>query len=419
MIRMEDYWPYIAIVFLILCSAFFSSSEIAYASANKLRLKKASEAGGLRERWAQAISEQYERALCTILMGNNLVNIGASSVATLIALSLVGEVGVAYATGIMTVLILIFGEILPKQIAKKYADSFVLTASPLLRLLMMITGPLVVVVMAAVERVSQIWGGKSEKTAMTEDELITIIETVEEEGIINEVRRELLQSAIEFAEITAEEITTHRVDILSIDINDSVDEILQIAEESPYSRIPVCDGSMDNIIGVLFLNHLWKALLDRKPPHIRELLTEACYVHKSKTLPVILEEMQGRKTHMAVVIDDYGGTLGIITMEDILEQLVGDIWDESDEIRNELVEIGENLFEVDGSMSIYDLLERLDMDDSEFEDHFVTIGGWAIEMLKDFPKLGESFLYRTLRVTVVEMAELRITKLEVRVMPEK
>lgn len=415
---MKDYWPYIAIVFLILCSAFFSSSEIAYASANKLRLKKASETGGLRQRWAQAISEQYERALCTILMGNNLVNIGASSVATLIALSLVGEVGAAYATGIMTVLILIFGEILPKQIAKKHADSFVLVMSPPLRLLMMITGPLVVVVMAVVENVSRIWGGKSEKIAMTEDELITIIETVEEEGIIDEVRRDLLQSAIEFAEITAEEITTHRVDILSIDINDSMDEILKIAEELPYSRIPVCDGSMDNIIGVLFLNHLWKALLDRESPSVRELLTEVCYVHKSKSLPVILEEMQRRKTHMAVVIDDYGGTLGIITMEDILEQLVGDIWDESDEIRNELVEVGENLFEVDGGMSIYGFLERLDMDDSEFEDHFVTIGGWAIEMLKDFPSLGESFLYKNLKVTVAEMTELRITKLEVRIMRE-
>jgi CBS domain containing-hemolysin-like protein len=412
---MQDYWSYIGIVLLMLCSAFFSSSEIAYASANKLRLKKANESGGIKGKWAYFISENYSKALCTILIGNNLVNIAASSVATVIAISLVGSAGVAYATGIMTVLLLIFGEIVPKQLAKQHSDNYVIVISPIMRFLMIITKPIVAVFMRFIVFVSKLWGGASQEAPMTEDELATIIETVEEEGVIDQERRDLLRSAIKFNEIRAQEVITYRKDILAVDINDSAEEIIKIALDSAYSRIPVYDGSIDNIIGVLSLNHLLKSLSKEKTPDIRSILTEVSFVHKSKELPVVLDEMRRRKIHMVVVTDDYGGTLGILTMEDILEQLVGEIWDETDKIRNEFVKISENNYEVDGNVSIYEFLDYFHIKDDELEEHFVTLGGWSIKMLGGFPKQDDSFEYKNLTVTVDEMDELRVTKLSVQV----
>jgi CBS domain containing-hemolysin-like protein len=412
---MQDYWSYIGIVLLMLCSAFFSSSEIAYASANKLRLKKANESGGIKGKWAYFISENYSKALCTILIGNNLVNIAASSVATVIAISLVGSAGVAYATGIMTVLLLIFGEIVPKQLAKQHSDNYVIVISPIMRFLMIITKPIVAVFMRFIVFVSKLWGGASQEAPMTEDELATIIETVEEEGVIDQERRDLLQSAIEFNEIRAQEVITYRKDILAVDINDSAEKIIKIALDSPYSRIPVYDGSIDNIIGVFSLNHLLKSLSKEKTPDIRSILTEVSFVHKSKELPVVLDEMRRRKIHMVVVTDDYGGTLGILTMEDILEQLVGEIWDETDKIRNEFVKVSENNYEVDGNVNIYEFLDYFHIKDDELEEHFVTLGGWSIKMLGGFPKQDDSFEYKNLTVTVAEIDELRVTKLSVQV----
>ena len=416
---MEDYWPYITIIILVACSAFFSASEIAYASLNKLRLKNAAGEGGLRAIWAGQIVDQYERALCTILMGNNLVNIGASSVGTVIAMELVGgEQGAAYATAIMTVIILIFGEIVPKQVAKQHADSFALTVAPLMRLLTFVTQPLVTVVMFLVNNISRLWGGKGEAQGITADELVTIIETVEDEGVIDEERSDLLQSAIEFSEVEVQEIITHRVDMLVIDIDDSLDEILQTVMESSYSRIPVYEDNIDNIIGVLVVNQFYRKLLETKDFNLRSLLAPVCYVHESLTLPVVFEELQRQKMQLAVAIDEYGGTQGIVTMEDILEQLVGEIWDESDEVYDEFVELGENLYECSGNLGVDDFFDHLDLDPPmEEDDDYMSMGGWAIEMLDGFPNEGDHFQYKNLFVTVTEMKEQRVVKLQVEVDP--
>ncbi len=416
---MEDYWPYITIIILVACSAFFSASEIAYASLNKLRLKNAAGEGGLRAIWAGQIVDQYERALCTILMGNNLVNIGASSVGTVIAMELVGgEQGAAYATAIMTVIILIFGEIVPKQVAKQHADSFALTVAPLMRLLTFVTQPLVTVVMFLVNNISRLWGGKGEAQGITADELVTIIETVEDEGVIDEERSDLLQSAIEFSEVEVQEIITHRVDMLVIDIDDPLDEILQTVMESSYSRIPVYEDNIDNIIGVLVVNQFYRKLLETKDFNLRSLLAPVCYVHESLTLPVVFEELQRQKMQLAVAIDEYGGTQGIVTMEDILEQLVGEIWDESDEVYDEFVELGENLYECSGNLGVDDFFDHLDLDPPmEEDDDYMSMGGWAIEMLDGFPNEGDHFQYKNLFVTVTEMKEQRVVKLQVEVDP--
>jgi CBS domain containing-hemolysin-like protein len=406
---------YILIGFLIICSAFFSSSEIAFASVNKLRLKNTVKSGKARHKWALEISENYGRALCTILIGNNLVNIAASSAATVIAIEAVGNTAIAYATAVMTLIILTFGEIIPKQLATRYSYHFVIIVSPILRMLMIITKPIVYVFMLFVSLVSRLWGGAQKESALSDDELVTIIETVEEEGLIDGEQSELLQSVIEFDDIEALEIITHRRDMLAIDINKTADEFVETVISSPFSRIPVYDGNIDNIIGIISVNTLLKSLVDTKTPDICSMITDVCFVHQSKKLPIVLEEMQRNKIHMVVVIDDYGGTMGILTLEDILEQLVGDIWDETDEIQQKIKKLSEHEFEVDGSMNIHDFFEYIGMNNEYFREQSNTMNGWVIEVLKDFPKAGESFMYKNMNVTVAEMDELRIKKLNIRI----
>lgn len=412
----SSYGPYILIILLTMLSAFFSGSEIAYSSANKKRLKKASETKKLKPSLAYYIIENYEQALSTILIGNNLVNIAASSVATVIALSIAGEAGAAYATLIMTIIILIFGEITPKVYAKTHSDAFATAVSVPLRILMIITKPIVIVVMMIIKVVSRLWGGntKSDDT-ITEDELLTIIETVEDEGVIQEDRSELLKSAIEFSDISAQEILTPRVDMVAIDIDDDMDVILATINTSPYSRIPVYEKSIDKIIGVLYINHYLKKAIDTEKVSIRSILMEACFVHKSLKLPVVLSELRRRKMHLAVVIDEYGGTMGILTMEDVLEQLVGEIWDETDEITSEFDEVGPNLYEARGDLSIYDFFEYLEVDEDMHHREYTTVGGWAIEMIKRFPNVGDSFEYKNMNITIKEMDDLRVKKVSVAV----
>jgi len=414
----SSYWPYIFIVILISLSAFFSGSEISYASANRMRLKKAAENGGLKDRLAYFIYENYNNALSTILIGNNLVNIAASSVATVIAIQLGGEGYVGAATAIMTVLILIFGEIMPKIIAKENCDGFSRGVALPLRFLMFITKPLVIIIMGFVNLLAKLWTkGDGNGPAMTEEELAAIIETVEDEGVIDEDRSELLQSALEFDDITAQEIITPRVDMLAIDIDDGMDAIIECAMDAPYSRIPVYEDSIDHIIGILYLKQFLKQVVDQDTLDIRPLLMDVCFIHKTMKLPAVLAELKRRKVHMAIVTDEYGGTLGLITMEDVLEQLVGEIWDESDEVVEEFVELSDDLFEVSGDLSIYEMFEELGIDEDTFEGDYTTAGGWAIDMLGGYPKVGDSFTYENLIVTVTEIDDLRIVKLKVELSP--
>ncbi|MEA4962569.1 hemolysin family protein [Lutispora sp.] len=414
-----DSWPYIGIVLLIMLSAFFSGSEIAFASVNKARLKKASQAGKSSAKIALYITEHFEDALSTILIGNNLVNIAASSISTVIAIGLMGESGTIAATLIMTVVILTFGEITPKIIAKQQCDKFVLLASYPLRFLMVIMKPVIAVVVWIVNLISKIWEKDGQKEpSVTEEELVSIIEIVEDDGIIDKDRSELLQSALEFSDISVEEILTPRTDMVAIDIDDDMDTIVDIALNSPYSRIPVYEDTIDNIIGVLYLGRFLKKLVDEEPVNIRSMLIEACFVHKTMKLPAIFAELKRRRLQLAIVTDEYGGTMGCITMEDVLEQLVGDIWDETDEIINEFVIIGENTYEVSGDLTIRDFFEYVDIDDRDFESQYSTVGGWTIEMLNGLPNTGDTFRYKNMTIKVIELDGMRITRLSVVVAPE-
>lgn len=411
---------YVLIVFLLICSAFFSSTEIAYASANESRLRKAAESGSKSGKRALYIKEHYNKTLCTILIGNNLVNIASSSVATVIALELVGDAGVAVATGVMTVLLLIFGEILPKQLAKQFCDKYALFSASLLHLLYKLTSPLVWLFMQMIALVSKVWTRAKTDTAITYDDLMTMVEIVEEEGILEETSVELLQAAIEFDDIEVHKVITHRVNMTALDINDPIEESIQTALASEYSRIPVYEDSIDNIIGILPVSVLLKELLDNPTPDIRAMLTEPLFVPQTKNLPEVLDQMRRSKFHIAVVTDDYGGTLGIATMEDILEELVGEIWDETDEIEPDIVEISEDSFFMDGSLMLGDFLEHIDVEDPELDDYIITVSGWATEILEDYPKVADSFHYRNYRITVAETDDLCATKLRVeRLEPEE
>lgn len=414
---MADILPYIGIVICICFSAFFSGSEIAFASANTLRLKTEAESGSKSSALALYICDFYDKALCTILIGNNLVNIASSSLATVIAMSLVGDAGAVYATGVMTVLILIFGEIVPKILAKDHCSGFVLTAAAPLRFLMIVTKPLVAVITWTLDKIALLWGGDPEPEPITPDELMTIIETVEDEGVIDEDRSELLQSAVGFGETAIEDILTPRVDLLSIDLSDSREEILKAMDESPFSRLPVYSEDVDSIIGILYLNHAYRVLVSNPQTPIRDLVTPAFFLHRSTRLPVALKALRERNLQMAVVLDDYGGTCGVVTLEDILEELVGDMWDESDPIENEFQQLDDTHFRISGGMSFDDLLWELDLD--QFEDEFdsATVGGWVTEHLERFPEIGDTFVWQNLQVTVEALDEMRITQIQIEVLP--
>lgn len=405
------------ILLMLVLSAFFSGSEISFNAANKMRLRKAGEAGSKTAKLANKISEHFTIALSAILIGNNLANIAASTAATSIAIALLSGVSggdaiaSTLATVIMTVIVLIFGEIVPKLLCKQHADTVVMWIAIPVLILMIVLSPAVAVVMGILWVLRLIWGkDKNEGVDVTEEEFSSIIDTVEEEGVIDEGQSDLLQSTLEFHETTIEEVMTPRIDLTTIDIDDDRESIIDTIENSTYSRIPVYEDSIDNIIGILYLNQYYRAAADDPNADIREMLMKPCFLHKTMHLPDALRHLRDRRTHIAIVIDEFGGTMGVVTIEDILEELVGDIWDESDEIITDIVKTGENTYEVLGEANIYDFFNEIDYEPRDFESEYSTVGGWAVENLNSDPHVGDSFTCGRLYVIVTEMDEMRVTK---------
>ncbi len=414
------WWAYVVIFSMICLSAYFSASEIAFNSANKMRLKKAADGGSCTARMAYGICDRFTTSLSAILIGNNLANIAVSTCTTLIVMNLFVE-NVAFAstvaTILVTVVILIFGEIIPKVLSKQHADTVVRVIAIPTRILTIILSPIVFIVMAILFVLRKIWGNdrKDDEPTVTEEELVSIIDTVEEEGVINEGQGELLQSTLDFSDTTIEKIMTPRIDVTAIDINDDDEKITELLSDmTQYSRLPVYEDSIDNIVGVLSLTRYYKASLDEANPDIRSMMLKPCKLHKTMKLPAAFAKLRDAKMHLAIVIDEYGGTLGIITMEDILEELVGDIWDDTDVIITECLATGENTYDVIGDMHIDDFFEEIEFVKPEsFSCEYSTMGGWAIEMLEADPHVGDSFRYENLFVIVSQMDEERVTKLTV------
>ena len=421
------WWAYLVIFIMICLSAYFSASEIAFNTSNKMRLRRAAEGGSTTAKVAYGITEKFTTALSAILIGNNLANIAVSTCSTLIVMHLFAgkNVGLAstVATILVTVVILIFGEIMPKILSKQHADTVVRIVAIPTRVLTIILIPFVGIVMAILFVLRKIWGSdhKNDEPTVTEEELVSIIDTVEEEGVIDEEQGELLQSTLEFSDTTIEKIMTPRIDMTALDIDGEEEKIVELlSDTAQFSRLPVYEESIDNIIGVLSVTRYYKATLDQEKPDIRALMMKPCKLHKTMKLPAALSKLREAKMHLAIVIDEFGGTLGVVTMEDILEELVGDIWDDTDVIVTECYATGENTYEVIGDMSIDDFFEEIDFTSPEdFSCEYSTMGGWAIEMLEADPHIGDSFRYENLFVIVAQMEEERVTKLTILVEPRQ
>lgn len=405
---------YICIVLLLMGSAFFSGSEIAYTSLNKLKLKKESENAKGVMKIVLYIYNHYDRALSTILIGNNLVNIAATSIATVLAVSLAasmdGKITDDFAstlvTVIMTVLILIFGEITPKMVARRCNESIAKIAAYPLRILMILFFPAVLITTGVVNIFSLVWKkDERDDVTITEEEFENILDTVEDEGIIDENQTDLLQSALEFTDQDAADILTPRIDVIGFEINDSMEYILKTISETQFSRYPVYDRTIDHIIGVLYVKHLLKELMVNKDVELKSLILEPVYIPKTMKLHAIMNEFRASQTHMAVVADEYGGTMGIVTMEDVLEQLVGEIWDENDDIVNEWQELSKNRFECSGDMNLSELFDNLDLDDEELETDCTTVGGWAAEVIGAMPVEFDAFDYKNFTILVKHVDE--------------
>ena len=399
----------VALVFLVICSAFFSASETAYTSLNTVRLKRMASDGDARAAKVLKLAEKYETLLSSILIGNNIVNILASSLATVLFVRALGNKGVTVSTLVITVVILLVGEVTPKNIAKEHAEAIAMKFYPLLFALTKLFTPLNWLLGCWQKLIGKVVK-PSEDRGYTEEELITIVEEAENEGGIDAHESELIKSAIEFTDVDVEEILTPRVEIQAMELGASDDEISDLFQESGYSRLPVYQETVDNIVGIL---HEKDFYANRGKVPVRELMSNPTYVMQNTKVSDLLKLLQKTKSHMAVVVDEYDGVQGIVTMEDILEELVGEIWDEHDEVVEEYRALPDGGYLVDGGANLDDMLELFDIH-KEYDP--VTVNGWVREELGRFPKAGDSFECDKLIVTVEKAEKRRAT--EIRVVPK-
>ena len=409
----------ILLLLLLILSALFSSSETAFACVNKIRLKHKADMGDKRAARALKIADKYEDALTAILVGNNIANIGSSSLATVLFTQWVGgAAGPVVSTVVMTLLVLTFCEVLPKSYAKSHAESLALAFASALSGLIVIMTPFVKIF----DLLSRVFKSKDETPSVTEDELKYIIDEIEEEGVLEEQESDLVLSALQFDETTVNEILIPRVKTVGIPLGTDVEKIKEMFLTSHFSRFPVYDKTLDNIVGIITNKEFFR-LLHGVYKSIDEIMQDVIYVPATKRISEILQEMKSAKTHMAVVVDQYGGTKGIVTLEDILEELVGDIYDESDEILNEFVKTAPHTYEIDGSFSISDMHSALDDEDiptERPEAASTSVGGWITELLGCIPDGGAIAVWNRFHFTVLEADNLTVNKvrLEVEPLPE-
>ena len=392
---------YLLIFFLLMGSAFFSGTEIAYTSLSKLKIKRDSDNPTVAQKLVGFIYNHYDFALSTVLVGNNLVNIGATSVATVLAVNLTvrldgrisDQTASTIVTLIMTVLILIIGEITPKMVARRCSETIAKLAAWPLLVLMIVFFPVVWVTTGIVNLFSVLWRRETQAVTITEEELENLLDTAEDEGVIDESETELLQSALEFTDLDAADILTPRIDVIGFELHDSMDYILNTIAETQFSRYPVYERTIDHVVGILYVKHLLKELVDNKDVQLTDLLLEPVYIPKTMKLHDIMEEFRTHQSHMVIVADEYGGIMGIVTMEDVLEQLVGEIWDENDDIVNDWLQLAPHRWECSGDMNLTEFFDNLDLDDDKLESDCTTVGGWATENIGAMPVAFDSFDY--------------------------
>ena len=403
----------IAIIILICLSAFFSSSETAVTASNRLKIKAKAEDGDKRAKTALKLINEYDRTISTILVGNNIVNIVATSLATVLATSIWKLHGALIATVVMTVLVLVFGEILPKSLAKTNAEGMLLAIAKILRFITRVLLPISIIFAGVRAVVVRKDDSEEKKPSYTEDELKVIMDEVQDEGVLEEVERELAQNALDFDDIEVGEILTPRVNLIAVDIEKGVEKIKEAVLDEKYTRIPVYRESIDTIIGIINAKDFLSALVTNENVDIESLLQEPMYLPDTMKISAALSAMQKDKVQLAIVTDQYGGTAGIVTMEDILEELVGEIWDEHDEVLQLIEPLSDISFRVNGNMDTGDMLDAIDFNGEEIESRYNTVGGWATEVLGKIPEPGEWFEHENLRIEIEEVEDNRVVFVKV------
>ena len=405
----------VILVILVGLSAWCSSTETAYSSVNKVRLKNKAEDGNPRAQNALDLLEKYDKVLSCILIGKNIDNLTAATVGTVLFTTVLGPVyGPAASTVVLTIIVLIFGEITPKTLANDQAETFCMRAAPALRVCLVILTPLHLFFSLFQKAAIRLFRS-SEEEGITEEELITMVEEAENEGGLEHHESELIRAAIEFNDMEVEDILTPRVDIVAAPDTITMEEFAVLFAENGYSRIPVYHGSIDNIIGVVHEKDFFSARYHNHTDVI-SLVSKVFYTTGSTKISDLLRLLQLRKTHMAVVVDEYGGTMGIVTMEDILEELVGEIWDEHDEVIEEFKPQGDGSYLISCSANLDDLFDRFSLRAVDIDS--ATISGWVMEQLGRVPVEGDHFVYETLDVTVTRVEHQRILEIRVFVLPK-
>lgn len=402
-------WIQIAVLaLLVAASAYFSSSETAFSSLNRIRLKSQAQSGNKRAAAALRLSEQYDVLLSTILIGNNIVNIAAASIATVLFVRFIGDAGVTLSTVVMTVVVLIFGEISPKSLAKQNAEAVALAVTPSLRVLIVLLTPLNFVFRLWKKLLNRIFPPK-ETVGMTDEELLTIVDEVQNEGSIDEHEGELIRAAIEFDDLTVMEILTPRIQVAAVDEDSTLPQIGEKFREHGFSRMPVYRDTIDTVVGLIHERDYY-SLLYEGGDSIAPIIKEVLFVPPGTKISVLLRQFQTQKEHLAVVVDEFGGTAGIVTLEDVLEELVGEIWDEHDEAVESFRQTGEKSWLVAGDERLDEVRERLDLStDCESQ----TVNGWVSERLDAIPVVGQSFTEDGYAVTVTKTALRRVEEVRI------
>jgi CBS domain containing-hemolysin-like protein len=395
----------------------FSAGEMAFSTANRIRLRSLSDDGNKKAKTAVKLIEHYDKTLTTILVGNNIVNILSASIATAVFAKAFGAAGIGIATALMTVVVLVFGEVIPKTYAKYRAETLALALADVLFLLVILFTP-IVFLFGILQKFVIILSSKNKKNhpSVTEDELKIIINEIEDEGVLEEQESRLVRSALEFDDITVDKIFIPRTKMTAVSKDWSVEKIKQLFADDRYSRLPVYDGSVDNIIGIIYEKDFFAKFLGGEDlDDFSGIIKNALYVTEFDRISEVLPKMQKTKIHMAIVKDQYGGTSGIVTLEDIIEELVGEIYDENDEIIPSVVKISENEYEIAPDLNIGDFEEQLGLPAEYIQTEANTVGGWAMEILGEIPEIGDSAVFGCLKLTVTDSDKQKINKIKVTV----
>ena len=405
----------LGMVICIILSGYFSATETAFSSLNKTRIKYMAEKGSKRAKRTLQLADNYDKLIATILIGNNIVNITTASIGTLLFVDLMGqELGATVSTVVVTIVVLIFGEITPKSIAKDYPERFAMFSAPMIGALLWLFTPLNFLFSLWKKLVALLFHS-DEEDKMSQEELLLLLEEVEQEGAIDKSEGTLLRNAVEFGDLEVQSILTHRVDLEAVEVNATKEEIAAKFTETRFSRLLVYEETIDKIVGVLHLKDFYDGMgINPKP--LREIMTPPLFIHQTEKVDDLLQLLKSSKSHIAVVIDEYGGTLGIVTMEDILEELVGEIWDEHDEVEEPFRQLSENTYLVDCTVTLDDFCDFFDV---KSDSESVSLGGWIMDEMQRIPEKGDQFTYENLTITATEIDDHRIEWVTVEVAPKE